>query len=336
MKKDLKIYICVSFILPYIMGLAIYYCKLNNINTNIYPLFQMFMPFLGVIALLHSEDKSILKNSAIKIYIITSFILFAFSIINIFYSNFATSFSDFVILISAIPMIIGISTMDKNLKRKLSLDNPNKKTTLLICLVFIIIYLLRLFLGCILQGETREIIKILNIKSVKLLVSIFIFSFFNIMPFIGEEYGWRAYLAPRLKEIYGYKKSILLTGFIWGIWHLPLNLFYYSDGQLASQIYSILGQIVFCTFFGIFLTYAYNRTKSIWAPVMLHYLNNNLALLFTTDISKDIFSGQHYDLKGFLFTTLSSIIFFGVFIFFNHVKDESLWEKSVFENIKEE
>ena len=203
------------------------------------------------------------------------------------------------------------------------------------CLLFIIIYFLRTFLGYVLQGETNEFFKILNPKSLRILISIFIFSFLNIMPFIGEEYGWRAYLAPRLKEIYGYKKSILLTGFIWGIWHLPLNLFYYSDGLLTSQIYSILVQLVFCIFLGIFLTYAYNRTKSIWAPVMIHYLNNNLALLLVTDFSKDIFSGQHYDLKGTLFSIVGSIIFFGIFIFSKYVKDENLWEKSVYEKIKE-
>ncbi|WP_085876334.1 CPBP family intramembrane glutamic endopeptidase [Peptoniphilus vaginalis] len=334
MKKDLKIFIGISFIIPYLMGFAIYYCKLHNISTNIYPLFQMFIPFLGVIALLYKEDKNILKIAALRIYFVASLILFVLSIINIFYQEFS-GLSELVILISAIPMIISIYKMDKNLKKKLALDNPNKKLTLLMCLLFIIIYFLRTFLGYVLQGEANEFFKILNPKSLRIFISIFIFSFLNIMPYIGEEYGWRAYLAPRLKEIYGFKKSILLTGFIWGIWHLPLNLFYYSDGLLTSQIYSILVQLVFCTFLGIFLTYAYNKTKSIWAPVMIHYLNNNLALLFVTDFSKDIFSGQHYDLKGTLFSIVGSIIFFGIFIFSKYLKDENLWEKSVYEKIKE-
>ena len=334
MKKDLKIFIGISFIIPYIMGFAIYYCKLHDISTNIYPIFQMFMPFIGVMALLYYEDKSILKNSVFKVYIITSFLLFALAVINIFNSNFH-EFSDFIILLSAIPMMIAISTMDKDLKKKLSLDNPNKKMTLLMCLIFILIYFLKLFFGCILEGETREIVEVFNLHSLKVFISIIIFSFLNIMPFIGEEYGWRAYLAPRLKEIYGVKNAILLTGFIWGIWHLPLNLFYYSDGLLTSQIYSILVQLVFCIFLGIFLSYAYNRTKSIWAPVMIHYLNNNLALLFVTDFSKDIFSGQHYDLKGTLFSIVSSIILFGIFIFSKYIKDEELWEKSVYEKIRE-
>ncbi|MDU2115997.1 MAG: CPBP family intramembrane glutamic endopeptidase [Peptoniphilus lacydonensis] len=334
MKKDLKIFMCVTFIIPYIMGFAIYYCKLHNISTNIYPLFQMFMPFLAVIALLYKEDKSILKIFPFKIHIFTSICIFVFAIINIFYPNF-DSFSGTIILISAIAMIIAIFIMDEDLKKKVSLDNPNKKMTFLMCLIFIFIYFFRLFIGCILEGEAMEFIKIFNLNNLKVFISIIIFSFFNIMPFIGEEYGWRAYLAPRLKEIYGIKKSILLTGFIWGIWHLPLNLFYYSDGLLTSQVYSILVQLVFCTFLGIFLTYTYNRTKSIWAPVMIHYLNNNLALLFVSDFPKDIFSGQHYDLKGTLFSIVSSIIFFGVFIFSKYIRDENLWEKSVYEKMRE-
>ena len=334
MKKDLKIFIAISFIIPYLMGFAIYYCKLHEISTSIYPLFQTFMPFLAVIALLYKEDKSIIKVFPFKIYIFTSIVMFVFAIVNIFYPNF-DNFSDTIILMSAIAMIIAISTMDKDLKKKLSLNNPNKKSTLLMCLLFIIIYFLRTFLGYVLQGETNEFFKILNLKSLKIFISIFIFSFLNIMPFIGEEYGWRAYLAPRLKEIYGVKKSILMTGFIWGIWHLPLNLFYYSDGILTSQIYSVLVQLVFCTFLGIFLTYAYNKTNSIWAPVMIHYLNNNLALLFVTDFSKDIFSGQHYDLKETLFSIVSSIILFGIFTFSKYIKDEELWKKSVYEKIKE-
>lgn len=333
MKRDLKIFIGISFIIPYIMGFAIYYCKLHDISTNIYPLFQMFIPFLAVIALLCKEDKSILKIAVIRIHLVASLIIFALSIINIFYPEFS-GLSEFVILISAIAMIIAISTMDKDLKNKLSLNNPNKKMTILMCLIFIFIYFLRLFIGCILEGETREFVEVFNLNSLKVFISIILLSFLNIMPFIGEEYGWRAYLAPRLKEIYGVKKSILLTGFIWGIWHLPLNLFYYSDGVLTSQIYSILVQLVFCIFLGIFLTYAYNRTKSIWAPVMIHYLNNNLALLFVTDFSKDIFSGNHYDLKGTLFSIISSIILFGIFTFSKYIKDEELWEKSVYEKVK--
>ena len=118
MKKDLKTFITISFIIPYLMGFAIYYCKLHDISTSIYPLFQMFIPFLAVITLLYKEDKRILKAFPFKVYIFTSIILFVFAILNIFYPEFS-GLSEFVILISAIAMIISIFTMDKDLKKEI-------------------------------------------------------------------------------------------------------------------------------------------------------------------------------------------------------------------------
>lgn len=43
----------------------------------------------------------------------------------------------------------------------------------------------------------------------------------TIIPGFGEEFGWRAYLLPRLTERYGHRKSLLLHAFIWWAWHLP-------------------------------------------------------------------------------------------------------------------
>jgi len=40
---------------------------------------------------------------------------------------------------------------------------------------------------------------------------------------VGEEVGWRGYLLPRLASL-GEVKATLITGLVWGIWHLPLLL----------------------------------------------------------------------------------------------------------------
>jgi membrane protease YdiL (CAAX protease family) len=37
----------------------------------------------------------------------------------------------------------------------------------------------------------------------------------------GEEFGWRAYLQPKLMPLGG-RKVILLMGLIWGVWHWPV------------------------------------------------------------------------------------------------------------------
>ena len=49
---------------------------------------------------------------------------------------------------------------------------------------------------------------------------------------LGEEVGWRGYLLPRLADALGTGKAGLLTGFLHGVWHLPLILltpYYLSD-----------------------------------------------------------------------------------------------------------
>ena len=50
---------------------------------------------------------------------------------------------------------------------------------------------------------------------------------------IGEEIGWRGYLLPHLMKL-GQLRASITTGFLHGVWHLPLLLltpFYHQDGN---------------------------------------------------------------------------------------------------------
>ncbi len=47
----------------------------------------------------------------------------------------------------------------------------------------------------------------------------------NVIADFGEEFGWRGYLLPRLLTKRSRTREILvIIGFIWGIWHLPVAL----------------------------------------------------------------------------------------------------------------
>lgn len=55
---------------------------------------------------------------------------------------------------------------------------------------------------------------------------------------IGEEYGWRGYLLPRLLPL-GEIKATVLVGLIWCFWHLPMMLMglnYPGQNALVSSI----------------------------------------------------------------------------------------------------
>lgn len=93
--------------------------------------------------------------------------------------------------------------------------------------------------------------------------------------YFGEEYGWRYYLMPLLQNKFGMKKGVLLLGILWGLWHVPLNLFYYSP---STSVQSILVQLAGCVGMGIFFGWVYLRTQNIWAVTVIHFLNNNLGL----------------------------------------------------------
>ncbi|MDD4850803.1 MAG: CPBP family intramembrane metalloprotease, partial [Gemmiger sp.] len=104
----------------------------------------------------------------------------------------------------------------------------------------------------------------------------------------GEEYGWRYYLQPRMRQRFGPCLGVILLGVAWGLWHLPLNLFFYSP---ETSLQSIAAQLITCICLGVFFAFAYIKTQNIWVPVILHYLNNNLIPVFTgtVDISNQVY-----------------------------------------------
>lgn len=112
--------------------------------------------------------------------------------------------------------------------------------------------------------------------------------FLAFLPFLGEEYGWRYYMTPALQKRFGLRKGLLLTGAAWGLWHLPLNLFFYSPD---TSLQSIASQLVVCVTMGVFFSFCYETCgRNIWVPVLLHYLNNNMILVWagTADISNQV------------------------------------------------
>ncbi len=96
----------------------------------------------------------------------------------------------------------------------------------------------------------------------------------------GEEFGWRAYLLPKLMPL-GWRKAMLLIGLIWGVWHWPVIFMGYEYG-FKYPGYPWLGPLLFIwiTFcFGTFLAWVTLRGGSVWPAVIGHASINGIAAL---------------------------------------------------------
>lgn len=94
--------------------------------------------------------------------------------------------------------------------------------------------------------------------------------------FLGEEYGWRAFLQTILQKQLEKKKGIVLTGIIWGVWHFPLVIYYYMP---KNWVKGTAIQVIGCVALGIFWGYTYMNTKNIWVPIVLYWINNSFGTI---------------------------------------------------------
>lgn len=96
----------------------------------------------------------------------------------------------------------------------------------------------------------------------------------------GEEFGWRAYLLPKLLPL-GFRKAVLIVGVIWGVWHWPLIAMGYEYGSGYSGA-PWVGMPLFLWFtlaVGIFFGWLVVRARSVWPTVIAHATLNGAAKL---------------------------------------------------------
>lgn len=98
----------------------------------------------------------------------------------------------------------------------------------------------------------------------------------------GEEGGWRGYMMPKLINLMGIPKAVIVGGIIWGLWHAPLTCVGHNFGTdyPGFPYLGILIMCIDCSFMGIMLTFITIKTGSIWPAAIMHAVNNqNPAIL---------------------------------------------------------
>ena len=92
----------------------------------------------------------------------------------------------------------------------------------------------------------------------------------------GEEFGWRAYMMPKLRSLMGRYPALIAGGMIWGLWHAPLTCVGHNFGtEYPGFPYAgIVIMCLYCILLGSVLTYVTEKTGSVWPAAFLHGVNN--------------------------------------------------------------
>lgn len=179
--------------------------------------------------------------------------------------------------------------------------------------LFLALYLLRTAIALLSSGQGSLLVELVTNPVTWIQTAVLPVNFFFLYTaFLGEEYGWRYYLQPLMQKRFGMRGGVLLLGVVWGLWHLPVDLFYYTQD---SQLLMVLSQQVTCITLGIFFAYAYMKTNNIWVPVVLHFMNNNLVPIISNNYTSSVLENQTITWGEFLVGLVMNGLIFGVFLF---------------------
>jgi membrane protease YdiL (CAAX protease family) len=136
------------------------------------------------------------------------------------------------------------------------------------------------------SGQTLPIMDPWVIVISQTVMALLIAPILNALPILGEEFGWRAYLQPKLMPLGG-RQAMVWMGLIWGLWHAPVIAMGHNYGlnYPGAPWLGILATIWIMFILGTFLGWAALRAGSVWPAVIGHGAFNGIAgiyVFFTT------------------------------------------------------
>jgi membrane protease YdiL (CAAX protease family) len=233
-----------------------------------------------------------------------------------------------ILIIGSILLWVGYFIAKKEGRRFAGISRNNEKTGILMILLFVGLYLVRVFAPAIIEGVRTDTLQDIGpeltemIKSPVFLLGLVSLPFnypLTIIAFFGEEYAWRGYLQPVMQRKFGMKAGVVLLGVVWSLWHITVDTMYYTDDSVPQMI---VGQLITCVFMSIFWGFVYLKTNNIWIIVCMHFLNNNLLAVFSGQNGTDALTGQSVSWIQVVEILLVDVVLFGLFILAKEYKEK--------------
>ncbi len=125
---------------------------------------------------------------------------------------------------------------------------------------------------------------------------------------LGEEIGWRGFLAPQLAKVTSFTKTALISGIIWSIWHYPLLLFAdYNSG--TSMWFALTCFTVMVIAISFPLAWLRLKSGSLWTGAFLHASHNLFIQSILTPLTTDTGQTKYFiDEFGIAVPTIAVIV----------------------------
>lgn len=296
-KRRLWIYLALAFGLPYVMGIPMGISQRAGNAVDAFPSAQMFYPaaavMVGLLATAGADpEKKPLPRLFYGYFLALTAVMAGCALASAALPGAGWAMGVQVVII--LGSLLGWVFLRLDRRRACAaglgaVEKGKRLTAVWVTALFLALYLARVFATAILAGQWGEQAAWFASPTPYILMISLVPSFFlSFAAFLGEEYGWRYYLQPVLQKRFGLRLGTLALGVAWGLWHLPLNLFYYSP---QTSLQSIAAQLITCVSLGIYFAFAYLKTGSVWVPVVLHFLNNNMIPVVTgsVEISNQVY-----------------------------------------------
>jgi membrane protease YdiL (CAAX protease family) len=136
----------------------------------------------------------------------------------------------------------------------------------------------------------------------------------NSLATFGEEFGWRAYLLPKLAPL-GWRRALVVHGVVWGVWHWPVIAMghNYGLGYPGAPWLGLLAMVVATVGLGVFLGWVTLRSESVFPAVICHAMINGsaaLAVIFATSIPNQVFGPTPVALVGVIPWFVVAVVLF--------------------------
>jgi membrane protease YdiL (CAAX protease family) len=113
-----------------------------------------------------------------------------------------------------------------------------------------------------------------------------VFALLNAFLAAGEEIAWRGLLQGLLIERVGIWKGILLLGFLWSMWHLPIQLFGYNYPENPIVGSFLISPLILIAY-SIFMAWITIYSRSFIPAAIAHGAGNGIqeGIIFHIDLS---------------------------------------------------